>query len=67
MKAALKSKSISRVILSTDNLKIAIFGRSNGAEGPFMIPSHLATDNAKAIDAYDCVCERLEQEEGIYF
>jgi len=24
-----------------------------------MTPSHLATDNAKAIDAYDCVCERL--------
>ncbi|WP_026838094.1 cytidylyltransferase domain-containing protein [Gillisia sp. JM1] len=65
IEAALKSKHITRVILSTDNLEIAKVGRLYGAEVPFMRPSHLASDTAKAIDAYKYTYERLEKEENI--
>lgn len=65
IEAALKSKYITRLILSTDDVKIAKIAKQYGAEVPFMRPSHLATDNAKAIDAYKYTCERLEGEENI--
>lgn len=65
IEAALKSKYITRVILSTDDVEIANVARQYGAEVPFMRPSHLATDTAKAIDAYSYTCERLENEENI--
>jgi N-acylneuraminate cytidylyltransferase/CMP-N,N'-diacetyllegionaminic acid synthase len=62
---ALKSKYITRVILSTDDVEIAKVAKQYGAEVPFMRPSHLATDAAKAIDAYKYTYERLEKEENI--
>lgn len=65
IEAALESKNISRVILSTDDVKIAEVGRKYGAEVPFLRPDHLATDSAKAIDTYKYTFERLEKEENI--
>jgi N-acylneuraminate cytidylyltransferase/CMP-N,N'-diacetyllegionaminic acid synthase len=65
IEAALKSKYITRVILSTDDLEIANVARQYGAEVPFLRPSHLAADTAKAIDAYKYTYERLEKEENI--
>jgi N-acylneuraminate cytidylyltransferase/CMP-N,N'-diacetyllegionaminic acid synthase len=65
IEAALKSKYITRVILSTDDVEIADVARQYGAEVPFMRPSHLASDSAKAIDAYKYTYERLEKEENI--
>ncbi len=46
IKACLLSKSISRVIVSTDCLKIAKIARAYGAEVPFMRPAEYATDDA---------------------
>lgn len=43
---ALSSKKIDRVIVSTDNKKIADIAKKYGAEVPFLRPSNLATDSA---------------------
>jgi len=48
--AALGSKMLTKVIVSTDNKEIAKFSKKFGAEVPFIRPKHLATDNAKTLD-----------------
>src|SRR5690606_22892236 len=65
IEAALNSKSISRVIVSTDDIAIAEVAKSYGAEVPFMRPVDLATDDAKSIDVYTYTIKRLEKEEDI--
>jgi CMP-N,N'-diacetyllegionaminic acid synthase len=64
IEAALNSKVISRVILSTDDEDIARIGKEYGAELPFMRPKNLASDNAKAIDVYLNTLNGLEKTEG---
>ncbi len=49
--AALKSKYIDYVMVSTDDEKIAEISKEVGAEVPFMRPSELASDTSKTIDA----------------
>lgn len=61
---AKKSKYITRIILSTDDVQIAAVGREYGAEIPFMRPVELATDTALAVDNYIYTLQRLETEEG---
>lgn len=63
IEAALKSKYITRVIVSTDDMEIVKVAKQYGAEVPFIRPSELASDTAKAIDTYQFVCNRLEVEE----
>lgn len=63
IEAALNSKSISRVIVSTDDDEIAEISKQYGAEIPFMRPDFLATDSAAAVDVYNYTLERLENEE----
>lgn len=65
IEAALHSKKITRVIVSTDDAKIAEISKKYGAEIPFMRPSFLASDNAKSIDVYNYTIERLQKEEKI--
>lgn len=65
IEAALKSKKISRVIVSTDCKKIAAVAMEYGAEVPFMRPSFLATDTATSLDVYKYTFEKLQKEEGI--
>jgi len=52
IEAALKSKNISRVIVTTDSNEIADIAKQFGAEVPFLRPSFLAEDNSTAIDVY---------------
>ncbi|MDD5773369.1 MAG: acylneuraminate cytidylyltransferase family protein [bacterium] len=47
---ARSSKYIDKIIVSTDDEKIAVISRKYGAEVPFIRPKELATDNAKTID-----------------
>src|SRR3989339_1726633 len=47
---ALSSKYIDKVIVSTDDRKIAEISRKCGAAVPFIRPAKLATDKAKGID-----------------
>ncbi len=62
IEAALESKSVSRVVVSTDDLKIAEVAERYGAEVPFLRPDHLASDNSAAIDTYLYTIKRLERE-----
>ena len=50
-KAALESKYLEKVFLSTDSEKIAEYGANLGLEIPFLRPKHLAKDSSKSIDA----------------
>ena len=63
--AALKAKSITRVIVSTDDANIASIAEECGAEVPFMRPNELASDNSLAIDSYLYTIDRLASEGNI--
>lgn len=62
IEAALSSKYITRVIISTDDTKIAEIAVNYGVENPFMRPAELASDTALAIDVYEYTLNRLEKE-----
>lgn len=51
IEAALQSRYIDRVVVSTDSEKIAEVARNAGADVPFLRPAELASDTAKSIDA----------------
>ena len=69
-RAALASRCLARVILSTDDEAIAAVGRSAGIEVPFLRPGELATDQAPTLpviqhavrylegqgDSFDAIC-----------
>ncbi|MEG0370963.1 MAG: acylneuraminate cytidylyltransferase family protein [Clostridium sp.] len=59
IEAALKSKSIDRVFVTTDDKSIADIAIQYGAEVPFLRPHYLASDEASAIDVYLYFCEKL--------
>ena len=61
---ARKSPIIDRVIVDTDSKKIAKIAKKYGAEAPFLRPSELATDTAKAVDAILHLLNRLKKEEN---
>jgi len=62
--AACKSRSLERVILSTDNSEIADIGKQYGAEAPFLRPAEFATDQASSISVLHHALKWLKQEEG---
>ena len=53
IKSALKSKKLSKVILSTDSKKIALIGKKYNLNVPFIRPSKLAKDNTPSVDAIE--------------
>ena len=50
IEAALKSKYIDKVLVTTEDEVIANIAREFGAEVPFMRPNELASDSASSID-----------------
>ena len=60
--AALDSKFISRVIVSTDDENIAEISRECGAEVPFIRPKELADDTSMVMDAYLHLIDKLSVE-----
>ena len=50
IEAALQSKYIDHVVVSTDHEEIAAVSKRYGADVPFMRPNDLATDTASSID-----------------
>lgn len=64
IEAALESKHIKQVIVSTDDHRIAAVAEKFGAEIPFMRPAELAGDDSKAIDTYLYTIDRIEKEAG---
>lgn len=61
--AALKSKKIAEVFLSTDDLEIARVGAELGLSVPFIRPEELAGDNIKMIDVISHFCVFCEKKE----
>ena len=64
---ALRSKYLSRLIVSSDNDKIRDISIKYGAEAPFKRPVHLATDKATSIDALIHAVDWIEKEEGFTY
>ncbi len=61
IEGALNSKYIDRVIVSTDNNKIASISKKYGVDVPFMRPKELATDEAQTIDVVIHVLNKLKE------
>jgi len=62
--AALQSKELSRVIVTTDDEKIAKVSREWGAEVPFIRPIELARDDSSSISAVLHAIQWMEENEG---
>lgn len=60
--AAKKSKYVNRVVVSTDNKKIANIAKSFGAEIPFIRPKYLAVGSAKTIDVVKHTLKTLKNK-----
>ncbi len=58
--AALASRGLSRVVLSTDDEEIARVGAACGLEVPFLRPEHLARDDTPSLPVVQDVVRRLE-------
>lgn len=59
--AALKSRYLDKILVSTDSTEIAGVAKQFHAEVPFLRPAHLATDEAKSIDAVSHAIKWLEE------
>lgn len=64
IEAAKKSKLVTRVIVSTDDEKIAAIARAAGAEVPFVRPAELAADQAKSIGLLQHALRWLKENEN---
>lgn len=62
IEAALRSSSITEVIVSTDDKEIYNTAVIGGAKETFLRPAELATDDALAIDNYIYTIDRLKNE-----
>jgi CMP-N,N'-diacetyllegionaminic acid synthase len=62
IEAAINSKYIDKVIVSTDCPKIAEVSKQYGADVPFLRPQELATDDAKTIDVLKHAVQFLEEQ-----
>lgn len=62
--AALRSKSLTRRVLSTDDEEIATVGRECGVEVPFLRPGELARDETPMTDVLHHVVSWLSDHEG---
>ncbi|MBI5570224.1 MAG: acylneuraminate cytidylyltransferase family protein [Desulfomonile tiedjei] len=64
IEAALASRLLHRVVVSTDSPKIAEIARQSGGEVPFMRPAELARDSTPGIDPVLHAVRWLEDREG---
>ena len=62
--AAKQSKSVTRVIVSTDDEEIAKTARQWGAETPFLRPAEFAQDNTTDLPVFEHALKWLEEVEG---
>ena len=66
IEAAQKSGVLDRLILSTDDPKIAEVAKQYGCEVPFMRPQELATDTASHLEVMRHAVQWLKDKEGYY-
>jgi YrbI family 3-deoxy-D-manno-octulosonate 8-phosphate phosphatase len=62
--AAKQSETVTRVILSTDDVEIAAVARQYGAETPFIRPAELAQDNTTDLPVFQHALQWLSDQEG---
>ncbi len=62
--AGLQAKSVSRVIVSTDDEGIAEIARQYGAEAPFLRPAEFAQDETLDLPVFQHALNWLAEEEG---
>jgi CMP-N,N'-diacetyllegionaminic acid synthase len=67
IEAALKSKYIDRIIVSTDSIEIAGLGKKYGADIPFIRPSYLSEDNSTSVDVIYHAIEFMSEKLGENF
>jgi YrbI family 3-deoxy-D-manno-octulosonate 8-phosphate phosphatase len=61
--AALQSKSVTRVVISTDDEEIAAVAREYGAQVPFLRPAEFAQDNSVDLPAFQHALTWLAEHE----
>ena len=66
IEAAMKSKYVDRVVVSTDDDEIINVSKLFGADVPFRRPEELADDKAKSIDVVRHAINALKSEDDIY-
>jgi len=64
VEAAIKTKYLDRVVVSTDSKKIARISKKLGAEVPFLRPKKLALDKTSTLPVLKHTLEYLKKEEG---
>lgn len=64
IKSALKSKLLDRIIVSTNDKKIAEIAKKYGAEVPFLRPFSLAKDETQTLPAIQHAVSYLKKSEG---
>jgi CMP-N-acetylneuraminic acid synthetase len=62
--AAKAAQGLDRIIVSTDDEKIAAAAREHGAEVPFLRPSEFSGDNAPALDVITHALKELRARDG---
>lgn len=67
IQAALHSRYVQEVVVTTDNLKIAEVAKQAGASVPFLRPGELSTDTARSIDAVKHAVKFYEKEMNRFF
>jgi len=61
---SIKSKFLTRYIVSTDDIEIQNISLEYGAESPFLRPKEYATDTASSVEALQHAVDWIEREEG---
>ena len=64
IREALRSRYISRYVVSTDDEEIQEIAIKFGADAPFLRPLNLATDTASSVSALQHAVDWIEQQEG---
>jgi len=64
IQAALQSKTLNKIIVSTDDEDIANVSKQYGAEVPFLRPKDLATDTATSLSVLQHAVRYLAEKEG---
>ena len=67
IKAAMDSKLLNRIIVSTDDPEIAQISVSFGVEVPFLRPKHLAEDDSQHVGVISHAVQWIEEHENDLF
>ena len=64
--SALKSRMLTKTILSTDSKKMSALGKKLGVDVPFLRPTRFSKDKSSSIDAIEHAINFLSKNEEIY-